>query len=115
MWADYIDAAGLHRKTPTTLTDPAALIEELSKIRRNGYAWDNEENEPGVRCIGAPVLNSAGISVAAISVMAPTAQLACRPGGRTWLAGGGGSRPARRGDRSAGRRRRDAQAGLGPP
>ncbi|MDX6335248.1 MAG: IclR family transcriptional regulator, acetate operon repressor [Streptosporangiaceae bacterium] len=75
VWADYIDATELRRKTPTTLTDPAALIEELSKIRRNGYAWDNEENEPGVRCVGAPVLNSACISVAAISVMAPTARL----------------------------------------
>jgi IclR family transcriptional regulator, KDG regulon repressor len=75
VWADYIDATELRGKTPTTLTDSAALIEELSKIRRNGYAWDNEENEPGVRCIGAPVLNSAGISVAAISVMAPTARL----------------------------------------
>jgi IclR family KDG regulon transcriptional repressor len=75
VWADYIDATELHRKTPTTLIDPAALIKELTKIRSNGYAWDNEENEPGVRCVGAPVLNSSGISVAAVSVMAPTGRL----------------------------------------
>ena len=41
--------------TPRTITDPVRLIEELAKVRRQGYALDDEENRPGIRCLGAPV------------------------------------------------------------
>jgi DNA-binding IclR family transcriptional regulator len=44
-------------------------------VRRRGYATDHEENEPGVACIGAPVLNEAGVSVAAMSVSGPSMRI----------------------------------------
>jgi IclR family acetate operon transcriptional repressor len=44
-------------------------------VRRRGYATDHEENEPGVACIGAPILNEAGVSVAAMSVSGPSTRM----------------------------------------
>jgi DNA-binding IclR family transcriptional regulator len=51
------------------------LKSELLVVRRRGYAVDREENEPGVACIGAPILNSAGHAVAAISVSGPSVRM----------------------------------------
>jgi IclR family transcriptional regulator, KDG regulon repressor len=44
------------------------LGKELAKIRQRGYAIDNEESEPGVACIGVPILDGTGRPVAAMSV-----------------------------------------------
>ena len=45
-----------------------ALQRELDQVRRRGYAVDDEENEPGVGCIGAPIFDSTGHPIAAMSV-----------------------------------------------
>jgi DNA-binding IclR family transcriptional regulator len=57
--------------TRRTITDPAALQAELARIRKRGYAVDNEEVEEGLRCIGAPVRDYSGEVVAAISIAGP--------------------------------------------
>jgi IclR family KDG regulon transcriptional repressor len=61
--------------TPHTITNFAQFKEELARIRERGFAVDNEELVLGVRCISAPVLNSAGEAVAAISVAGPTSRI----------------------------------------
>lgn len=57
--------------TPTTITTEKRMREELDRIRRIGYAVDNEEHELGVRCIAAPILDINGSPIAAISISAP--------------------------------------------
>ena len=64
-------ARPLARQTKNTITDPDALRAELEKIRRQGYAEDNEEMEEGLYCVGAPLFNYSGRPVAAISVAIP--------------------------------------------
>ncbi|WP_079908528.1 IclR family transcriptional regulator [Paenibacillus sp. 32352] len=54
--------------TPRTITDPATFIRELEQVRKNGYAIDNQENEPGVRCAAVPVRNHSGQVIAAVSI-----------------------------------------------
>ena len=79
--ADYVRRTGLPRFTENTLTDPENLGKELEKIRRQGYAFDNEEAEKGVSCIGAGIYNDEGRIVAGLSVSAPSDRL-----NRTWAA-----------------------------
>jgi DNA-binding IclR family transcriptional regulator len=62
-------------RTPHTVTDPARLRADLRKTRLRGYSTDLEENEEGVRCVGAPVLNHEGVVVAGISIAGPAFQL----------------------------------------
>ncbi|MGA2262032.1 MAG: IclR family transcriptional regulator [Acidobacteriota bacterium] len=62
---------GLPRLTPRTLVTRQALAAELELVRRQGYAMDNEENEPDGRCLGAPVVGVGGRIVAALSISAP--------------------------------------------
>jgi DNA-binding IclR family transcriptional regulator len=59
---------GLERRTPRTITDTAALLAHLAEIRRRGYSVDDEENEGGIRCVGAPVFDHTGTVMGGISV-----------------------------------------------
>jgi IclR family KDG regulon transcriptional repressor len=61
----------MKRITPKTITTLAAMHNELSAIRARGYAIDDEENEEGVRCVGAAVRDHSGRAVAAISASGP--------------------------------------------
>jgi DNA-binding IclR family transcriptional regulator len=62
---------GLRRLTPNTITTHRHLAEEIERVRAEGYAIDNEENEPGGRCLGAPIVGEGGRIVAALSISAP--------------------------------------------
>jgi IclR family acetate operon transcriptional repressor len=55
----------------------AALREICDGVRANGYATEDEENEPGISCVAVPVLRG-GQSVAAVSVTAPAERLGAR-------------------------------------
>lgn len=61
--------------TPHTVTDAATLRAQLREIRHQGYAIDNEEWVPGVRCVAAPIRGYAGQVVAAASVTVPSGRL----------------------------------------
>ncbi|HXN21612.1 MAG TPA: IclR family transcriptional regulator [Candidatus Dormibacteraeota bacterium] len=51
------------------------LKKELAAVRLRGYALDRGENEPGVACIGAPVFNGTGATIAAVSVSGPMSRM----------------------------------------
>ena len=51
------------------------MLEQLEQVRHDGYAMDNEENELGVRCIGAPLLGLGGKAIGAVSVSAPLSRM----------------------------------------
>ena len=65
-------AHGLTRFTPKTICEWPTLIEALRHVRRNGYAIDDEEYQPGVICIGAAIRDHNGAVVGAISASTPT-------------------------------------------
>lgn len=71
----YARRTGLPRFTENTLTDADTFLKEIEKIRRQGYAFDNEEAEKGVSCIGAGIFNDDGRLVAGLSVSAPSDRL----------------------------------------
>lgn len=66
---------GLARFTDQTITEPAALRAALAEIAERGYAVDDGEHQPGLRCVGAPIRNQAGRVFAGISVSGPAWQL----------------------------------------
>lgn len=53
---------------PNTVKDVTALRLQLQQVRERGWSEDNEENEAGIYCFGAPIFGRDGIPVAAISV-----------------------------------------------
>lgn len=67
----YAGRTGLPAYTPNTLTTLERLVAELDAIRRDGVAYDREEAELGVACIGAPVRDAEGKLVAGLSISAP--------------------------------------------
>jgi DNA-binding IclR family transcriptional regulator len=72
---EYARRTGLPRYTSNTLSDLAELEQELERIKRDGYAYDNEEAERGVSCIGAAIHDDEGELVAGLSVSAPSDRL----------------------------------------
>jgi IclR family transcriptional regulator, KDG regulon repressor len=72
---DAIIAGGLKRFTDSTITDGRKLKSELKQIRARGYAVDEGEHQPGIRCIGAPIHDRAGRIVAGLSVSGPARRL----------------------------------------
>jgi DNA-binding IclR family transcriptional regulator len=54
--------------TEFSITDPAELLVDLAETRARGYSTDRQEAVPGVWCVGAPIRDHSGASVAAVSV-----------------------------------------------
>ncbi len=65
----------LRRYTPKTITSLSRLRQELKRIRETGFALDDEENTPGVRCIAAPVFDRFGRETAALSLTGAAQQI----------------------------------------
>jgi len=62
-----IGRVGLPAATPNTLTSIDALLGELRRTATRGYAFDDQENEVGNRCIGAPLFDATGRGIGACS------------------------------------------------
>jgi DNA-binding IclR family transcriptional regulator len=65
----------LIKHNQNTISSMAKLREELNRVRLLGYAVDDEEEEVGVRCVGAPIFDHHGRVAAALSVAGTTVQI----------------------------------------
>jgi DNA-binding IclR family transcriptional regulator len=72
---EAIIAGGLKRFTDATIIEGRKLKVELKAIRSRGYALDEGEHQPGIRCIGVPVHDRVGRVVAGLSVSGPARRL----------------------------------------
>jgi len=69
---ELLPALRLERFTAHTMTSREALLKELDRTSRRGYAVDDEEREEGVRCAGVAILDGQGQAVAAVSISGPS-------------------------------------------
>ena len=67
-WEAYAISDRLTTRTSETITEPEAFYAELRKVRQQGFATDNCENEDGIRCIAAPIHDHSGQSIVALSI-----------------------------------------------
>ncbi|WP_049986339.1 IclR family transcriptional regulator [Halobellus rufus] len=76
---------GLPATTENSITDEDELYAELDRIAEQGYAFDDEENWRGLRCVAAPILTDDGVVKGAISLSVPKSQLASDAERRTYV------------------------------
>lgn len=70
--AKFIQRLDLTAHTQNTAATPEAVLAGIEQTRAQGYAMDEEEYLPGVRCIAAPVTNAFGKTIAAVGITAST-------------------------------------------
>jgi IclR family transcriptional regulator, acetate operon repressor len=73
--AHLLPGQKLERRTDKTITTEVALKAELATVRARGYAVTDEELEPGLIAIAAPIHGYDGAVIAALSVSAPTTRM----------------------------------------
>ena len=59
-------------RTARTMINPQQVLKDLEETRARGFAFDDEENDEGVRCIAAPVYDYTGMTIATIGISGPT-------------------------------------------
>jgi len=69
---EYLSVVKFTRYTEHTIADKEELIQEMKIIRKQGFAEDREEHEPGVYCMAGPIKNSTGSTIAAFSISLPS-------------------------------------------
>jgi len=70
-----VRALQLRRYTPSTITDPEALLRELAVVRTRGWAISNEEFVIGVVGCGVPVIGLRNSMAAGLAISVPAARL----------------------------------------
>ncbi len=69
---EYAQRTGLEVFTKNTIRSLETLTKELDRVRKLGYALDNEEAENGMSCIGAGIHDDEGRLIAGLSLSAPS-------------------------------------------
>lgn len=67
----YLRVTPLTARTERTLTDAEELSRLFQIVRERGWAEENQENEVGIRCVGAAIVDAKGYPVGALSVSVP--------------------------------------------
>jgi DNA-binding IclR family transcriptional regulator len=63
------------RLTANSIGNSQELETQLQKVRRNGHAFDLEENEPHIRCVAAPIWDHMGAVNASLSITGPAVRM----------------------------------------
>lgn len=69
---DTLSTVKFIKHTDKTIENTEQLLSELQVVKKQHYAEDHEEQEPGVRCIAVPIYDRFGAVIAAISISLPT-------------------------------------------
>jgi DNA-binding IclR family transcriptional regulator len=72
---NILNSIAFQPATARTIGNLVQFRQELEKIRRQGYAVDDEEAVQGARCVSAPILDSDGEPIAAVSVSGPVTRV----------------------------------------
>lgn len=72
---NFLHERGFGRTTENSITDEERLVEDLKETQRRGYSIENEEHIVGVRAFGAPVRESNGNVIGAMSIAGPNSRL----------------------------------------
>ncbi len=72
---EIVRSVGLQALTPKTITSLSVLNKELAKIRKRGYAIDNQGYDLGIKGVAAPIFDRGGKVVAAIGIGASVFEL----------------------------------------
>lgn len=71
---EMVRSLDLSQRTPNTITSRDVLCQEIEEIRQTGIAYDQEEYEMGLFCLGVPVCNGEH-PLAAISIAGPVSRM----------------------------------------
>jgi DNA-binding IclR family transcriptional regulator len=67
-------SGALPKRARRTLTDPDALRQELRRVQRQGYAYDEFEFADDMRCVAVPVYAKGGTLLGGISLSGPSSR-----------------------------------------
>lgn len=71
----HVQSSDLTARTASSISTLSALETELREVRARGYATDMEESSREIRCVGAPIFDTVGDPIAAISISAPVSRM----------------------------------------
>jgi DNA-binding IclR family transcriptional regulator len=69
---EKILSSGMEKRTSKTITTIPRFLKELDRVRAQGHAVDDEENNMGARCVGAPIFNQTGAIEASLGLSGTT-------------------------------------------
>jgi DNA-binding IclR family transcriptional regulator len=71
----YFERAELNARTPNTITTADRLRREIAEVRRTGFAFDDGEFDPELRCVALPVRDFTGHVIGALGISGPVWRL----------------------------------------
>lgn len=72
---DIVSTHGLNQPTENTIADYETLTAELEEIRERGVAFNDGENRPGLRAVGAPIHGPDDRPLGSISISMPASRM----------------------------------------
>lgn len=72
---EILKEKGMEKNTENTIIELDKFLAHLEKVRKQGFAVDDEEQEEDIRCIAGPIFNHRGDVVAAFSISAPITRM----------------------------------------